>query len=119
MQQHGLFAVQLARRPNGEAAFGKTAMPQPSEASSSAESMPRPAPVWARAVSGAIVGVLAGLVLAVIIAAIALVLMLVMPGLGAGQVWRAAGTVMILALVASVIRSAWYGARHRPEERPR
>lgn len=94
-------------------------MPQPPDTSSSAESAPRPTPVWARAMSGAIVGVLAGLVLAVIIAAIALVLMLVMPGLGAARIWRAAATVMVLAMIAGVIRSAWYGVRHRPEDRPR
>lgn len=94
-------------------------MAEPHEPRPGSEPTPGQSAAWARAVSGAIVGVLAGLVLAVIIAAIALVLMLIMPGVSAWQVWRAAGTVMILALVTSVIRSAWYGARHRPEDRPR
>lgn len=68
-----------------------------------------PAPWWARALSGAIVGALAGIVLAAIIAAIALVLMMIMPGVGAGQIWRAAATVMVLALIVTIVRSTWHG----------
>lgn len=75
--------------------------------------VPPPAPWWARALSGAIVGVLAGIVLAVIIAAIALVLTLILPGLGPARIWKAAGTVMVLAFVAGVVRSAWYSVRSR------
>lgn len=69
------------------------------------------APWWARAVSGAIVGALAGLVLAAIIAAIALVLTVFMPGVGATRIWKSAATVMALAMIAGIIRSAWYGIR--------
>jgi uncharacterized RDD family membrane protein YckC len=78
-----------------------------------------PAPWWARALSGAIVGALAGLVLAAIIAVIALVLTVFLPGVGAPRIWKSAATVMAFAMIAGIIRSAWYGIRRGGGERAR
>lgn len=85
-------------------------MPAELDQPNTAPSSP-PAPWWARALSGAIVGALAGLVLAAIIAVIALVLTVFLPGVGAPRIWKSAATVMVLAMVAGIIRSAWYGIR--------